>query len=181
MQERTRYDVRLSQCKLWAGARQCLASTRSYPPLGPPSPQASPPCPRSQGHSPQVKSALFVFVFQGVGPPHAHSGWLFLAFASLRAAYGRRAETWTPVVIGRLYAPCSKAKAPNSGDSSPLGRPGDCLMDKGFRAVDNCKRKRRSLDPTAPPPYSLHLEGEGGEARAPFTYFIRGQTEGVRV
>lgn len=179
MQERTRYDVRLSQCKLWAGARQCLASDRSYPPLGPPSPQASPPCPRSQGHSPQVKSALFVFVFQGVGPPHAHSGWLFLAFASLRAAYGRRAETWTPVVIGRLYAPCSKAKAPNSGDISPLGRPGDCLMDKGFRAVDNCKRK--GAHSTQPRPLQLASGGGGGEARAPFTYFIRGQTEGVRV
>jgi len=118
-------------------------------------------------------------VFQGVGPPHAHSGRVFLAFASLRAAYGRRAETWTPVVIGRLYAPCSKAKAPNSGDISPLGRPGDCLMDKGFRAVDNCKRKRRSLDPTAPPTACI-WRGRG-EARAPFTYFIRGQTEGVRV
>lgn len=139
----------------------------------------APLAPRSQGHSPQVKSALFVFVFQGVGPPHAHSGWLFLAFASLRAAYGRRAETWTPVVIGRLYAPCSKAKAPNSGDISPLGRSGDCLMDKGFRAVDNCKRKRRSLDPTAPPTACI-WRGRG-EARAPFTYFIRGQTEGVRV
>jgi len=154
------------QCKLWAGARQCLASTRSYPPLGPPSPQASPPCPRSQGHSPQVKSALFVFVFQGVGPPHAHSGWLFLAFASLRAAYGRRAETWTPVVIGRLYAPCSKAKAPNSGDRG--SEPWITAKEKGAHS-------------TQPRPLQLASGGGGDEARAPFTYFIRGQTEGVRV
>lgn len=152
MQERTRYDVRLSQCKLWAGARQCLASTRSYPPLGPPFSTGEPPLAPAVRATVRRLNQLSLFsVFQGVGPPHAHSGRVFLAFASLRAAYGRRAETWTPVVIGRLYAPCSKAKAPNSGDISPLGRSGDCLMDKGFRAVDNCKRKRRSLDPTAPP------------------------------
>lgn len=65
VKKRTRLDVRLSQCKLWAEERECLASTRSYPPLGPPYPQASPPCPRSQGHNPQVKSALFVFCFSG--------------------------------------------------------------------------------------------------------------------
>lgn len=124
VQERTRYDVRLSQCKLWAGARQCLASIRSYPPLGPPSPQASPPCPRSQGHSPQVKSALFVFVFQGVGPPHAHSGWLFLAFASLRAAYGRRTETWTPVVIGAAIRALFQGEGPQQRGHLPVGETG---------------------------------------------------------
>lgn len=45
----------------------------------------APPCPRSQGHSPQVKSALFVFVFQSVGPPHAHSG---VVVSCLRFAQG---------------------------------------------------------------------------------------------
>jgi hypothetical protein len=127
----------------------------------------------------RLNQLSFFFCFSGRRASPRPWGWLFLAFAALRAAYGRRTETLTPMVEGRLYAPCSKAKAPNSGDISPLGRPGDCLMDKGFRAVDNCKRKRRSLDPTAPPTACI-WRGRG-KARAAFTYFFRGQTEGARV
>lgn len=63
-------------------------------------------------------------VFQGVGPPHAHSGRVFLAFASLRAAYGRRAETWTPVVIGEAIRALSQGEGPQQRGHLPVGETG---------------------------------------------------------
>lgn len=63
-------------------------------------------------------------VFQGVGPPHAHSGRVFLAFASLRAAYGRRAETWTPVVIGEAIRALFQGEGPQQRGHLPVGETG---------------------------------------------------------